>query len=92
LGDGCSLSYGDYETIYIANLVQGKESVLKRVHETCRDDAQVVIRLTNSGGDNDVDCYSLDAINERDWKILERGEPSQEFKSFNVFLRKNTQD
>jgi hypothetical protein len=49
-GDGAAFDYGGADIVYLANQVSGKSRVLKRVRDTARSDAVVVVRDPSSVG------------------------------------------
>ncbi len=83
--DGSSYDYQDADTVYVANLVQGKTKVLCRIADTVKNGTDVVLRDPSSIGTILTEAGSKD-LDSR-YVITGDGELTSEFWSRHVFLR-----
>lgn len=83
--NGTAYDYESADIVYIANLVQPKRGVLKRVADTARDETQVILRDPYSMGRLFAES-GVDELDER-LRLTGEGAGSRRFLSRHVFLR-----
>ncbi len=82
--DGREFDYRTADVAYVANLVQPKRAVLRRVADTIRPGARVVVREPSPPGE----LFAERGVHpsDRHWRVVARGMEDGRFLSYHLFL------